>query len=59
MTDEIVVVDTIKKPWPRGLDAVKQLTANGVPLKTAMEWLGIRKHMSPQGLRKWARENRN
>ena len=51
----IVVVDQIPKPF----SGARGLIASGVPPKVATAWVQVRRTMSPKGLAKQARENRN
>lgn len=54
-TYEIVVVDQNPKPFA----GARGLIEAGVPPKVATTWVQVRRTMSPKGLAKKARENRN
>jgi hypothetical protein len=53
----IVVVDTIGK-WHKA-PAADLVRRAGVPLTVAARWQKVRRQMSPAGLKKKAREQRN
>jgi hypothetical protein len=52
---EIVVVDRLPRPWP----SAKSLVQRGVPLKVAARYATVRRQMSPKGLARKARAQRN
>lgn len=52
----VVVVDR----WSaRGLPSARKMVESGLPVKVAARWEKIRREMSPAGLKRKAREQRN